>query len=185
MTSTSDTVLELDDIQAGALRERPSPYVGVYLLLRIDDRADGRELVRRLHRLANPATSSLGGAGDTTVTVAFTHRGLRALGVPQASLDSFAPEFQEGMAARAPVLGDVGESGPERWEEPLGSPDVHVAIAVLTSDAATLDLVAERARQAHQELGGITLLWRQDCYQLPSGRTSLGFKDGIGQPAVE
>ena len=29
------------------------------------------------------------------------------------------------------------------------------------------------------------LIWRQDCYQLPTGRTSFGFKDGIGQPAIE
>ena len=48
--------LELDDIQSGALHERPSPYVGTYLLLRIDDRAAGRELVRRL-----PASSTRAG----------------------------------------------------------------------------------------------------------------------------
>jgi len=42
VTATDETNLELDDIQAGALFERPSPYVGTYLLLRIDDRADGR-----------------------------------------------------------------------------------------------------------------------------------------------
>ena len=36
-----------------------------------------------------------------------------------------------------------------------------------------------------QELAGVELIWRQDCYQLPTGRTSFGFKDGIGQPAVE
>ena len=41
--------------------------------------------------------------------------------MPQTSLDSFAPEFREGMAARAEVLGDTGESGPDHWEEPLGS----------------------------------------------------------------
>ncbi len=36
---TADAVaLELDDIQSGALHERPSPYVGTYILLRIDDR---------------------------------------------------------------------------------------------------------------------------------------------------
>ncbi len=29
------------------------------------------------------------------------------------------------------------------------------------------------------------VIWRQDCYQLPTGRTSFGFKDGIGQPAIE
>jgi len=36
-----DVILELDDIQSGALFERPSPYVGVYLLLSIRDRRDG------------------------------------------------------------------------------------------------------------------------------------------------
>ncbi len=47
--STAGTVqLELDDIQRGALHARPAPYVGTYLLLRIDDRHAGRELVRRL-----------------------------------------------------------------------------------------------------------------------------------------
>ena len=28
--------LDLDDIQAGALHERPSPYVGTYVLLRVE-----------------------------------------------------------------------------------------------------------------------------------------------------
>ena len=123
--------LELDDIQAGALFERPSPYVGRYLMLRIADRADGRELVRQAasdrHRLADVRQRT----DDTTLTVAFSYHGLEALGVPQASLDSFAPEFREGMAARAALLGDVGESSPEHWEPPLGSADVHVAIAAL------------------------------------------------------
>ena len=58
--------------------------------------------------------------------------------MPQASLDSFAPEFRQGMAARAEILGDVGESGPDHWEKPLGTSDVHVAIAVLSSDADQL-----------------------------------------------
>jgi deferrochelatase/peroxidase EfeB len=56
---------------------------------------------------------------------------------------------------------------------------------VLSPDAERLEAVAEKARRAHQELAGVELIWRQDCYQLPTGRTSFGFKDGIGQPAVE
>ena len=99
--------LELDDIQAGALFERPSPYVGTYLMLRIADRADGRELVRRLHRIATSSRTS-GRRDDTSLTVAFTYHGLEALGVPQTSLDSFAPEFREGMAARAAAAGRRG-----------------------------------------------------------------------------
>ena len=122
---------------------------------------------------------------DAWVTVTFTYQGLKALGVPQDSLDSFAPEFQQGMAARAAELGDVGESSPDNWEYPLGTPDVHIALAALSPDAARLQAAVERTRRAHQELSGVELIWSQDCYQLPTGRTSFGFKDGIGQPAVE
>jgi Dyp-type peroxidase family len=184
VSATTGVPLGLDDIQAGALYERPSPYVGTYLLLCIRDKADGRELVRRLHQIANPAGPAHT-PDDTSITVAFTYHGLKVLGVPQVSLDSFAPEFQQGMAARAEALGDVGESSPDRWEEPLGTSDVHIAIAVLSPDRAALDPIAERARMAHDELPGIELIWRQDCYQLATGRTSFGFKDGIGQPGVE
>jgi Dyp-type peroxidase family len=177
--------LELDDIQSGVLHPRPSPYVGTYLLLRIDDRGAGRELVRRLHPVVDSGQPSSDPARGAWITVAFTYQGLQALGVPQESLDSFAPEFRQGMAARAAELGDVGDSSPINWEKPLGTPDVHVALAALSPDAARLATVVERARRAHQELPGVEVIWRQDCYQLPTGRTSFGFKDGIGQPAVE
>ena len=185
VTAAAVPTLELDDIQAGALYERPSPYVGTYLLLRVDDRRDGRELVRRLQRIVNPARFSPNYSVDTSITVAFTHAGLGALGVPQASLDSFPPEFREGMAARAAILGDTGESSPDRWERPLGTAQVHVAIAALSPDRAVLQAAAERARAAQEQLPGVELVWRQDCYQLETGRTSFGFKDGIGQPAIE
>jgi len=177
--------LELDDIQPGVLQERPSPYVGTYLLLRIDDRTDGRELVRRLHRLIDAQQDFVDPSQETSITVAFTYEGLKALGVPQASLDSFAPEFRAGMAARAADLGDVGPSDPSLWEEPLGTAQVHVAVAALSPDAARHSIAVDRARRAHQELPGIELVWSQDCYQLPTGRTSFGFKDGIGQPCIE
>ena len=183
--NVATNILELDDIQSGALHPRPSPYVGTYLLLRIDDRDAGRELVRRLHPVVDSGRPSSDPSRDAWITVAFTHHGLTALGVPQESLDSFAPEFRQGMAARAAELGDVGESSPVNWEKPLGTRDVHVALAALSPDAARLETVLERARRAHQELSGVELIWRQDCYQLPTGRTSFGFKDGIGQPTVQ
>ena len=159
MSANENVVLELDDIQSGALHERPSPYVGSYLLLRIDDRAAGRELVRRLHDVVDSGTPTEDPARDAWITVAFTYHGLKALGVPQASLDSFAPEFREGMAARAAQLGDVGESSPEHWEKPLGSSDVHVALAVLSPDVARLEARrregAPRARGARRHRAGL------------------------------
>jgi deferrochelatase/peroxidase EfeB len=100
--SAQETVsLELNDLQSGVLHPRPSPYVGHYLLLRIDDRAAGRELVRRLHPVVDAGQPASDPARGAWVTVAFTYQGLQALGVPQQSLDSFAPEFRQGMAARA------------------------------------------------------------------------------------
>jgi Dyp-type peroxidase family len=185
VTGSASIDLELADIQSGALHERPSPYVGRYILLRIDDRAAGRDLVRRLLPLVDSGRPSADPGNGAWLTVAFTYHGLKALGVPQDSLDSFAPEFRQGMAARAAELGDVGESGPEHWEKPLGTSDVHVGLAALSPDAERLDGVAQRMRRAHEELPGVEVIWRQDCYQLPTGRTSFGFKDGIGQPAVE
>jgi Dyp-type peroxidase family len=185
VTATEGIGLELDDIQSGALHERPSPYAGTYLLLRIDDRAAGRELVRKLIPIVDSGRPLSDPVHDAWITVAFTYQGLKALGVPQESLDSFAPEFREGMAARAAELGDTGESSPDNWERPLGTPNVHVALAALSPDGERLKDVVERALHAHQELPGVELIWRQDCYQLPTGRTSFGFKDGIGQPAIE
>ena len=160
-------------------------YVGTYLLLRIDDRRAGRELIRRLLPAVGSASASSDPAQNAWVTVGFTYQGFKALGMPKASLDSFAPEFRQGMAARAAELGDRGESSPENWEKPLGTPEVHVALAGLSPDAARLEARLERARRALEDLSGVEAIWRQDCYQLPTGRTSFGFKDGIGQPAVE
>jgi Dyp-type peroxidase family len=185
MTGATGISLELDDIQRGVLHRRPSPYVGTYLLLRIDSREAGRKLVRRLCPVIESAQSSSGPAQGASISVGFTYQGLKALGVPQDSLASFAPEFRQGMAARAAELGDSGDSSPDHWEKPLGTPEVHVALSVLSPDAARLEILLERARRAHEELPGVQMIWRQDCYQLPTGRTSFGFEDGIGQPAVE
>ena len=147
MTAGTSITLELDDIQSGALHERPSPYVGTYLFIRIDDPRAGREMLRRLHPVVDSGQPSADPAHDAWITVAFTYNGLKALGVPRESLESFAPEFQQGMAARAAELGDVGENSPANWEKPLGSPEVHVGLAALSPDAERLQMVPNgRAR---------------------------------------
>lgn len=178
-------VLELDDIQSGVLRPRPIPYAASYLLFRIDDRKAGRELMRRLSNVVASAAHPTSSAGDTWVSVALSFQGLKALGVPQASLDSFPPEFQQGMASRAKLLGDNGESSPEHWEKPLGSADVHVVLTVVAPDTEHLEAAFERARKAYREFPGITAIWRQDCHILPNEKEAFGFRDGVSHPAIE
>ena len=168
--TTVDTpvTLELDDIQNGALHPRPSPYVGAYIVLRIDDRRAGRELLRRVIPALADATNPMEPGHQAWVTAALSFQGLKALGVPQDSLDSFPLPFQQGMAARAAELGDVGESAPENWEKPFGTPDVHVAISALSPDAAGLERVLAPAREAIDELSGVTAIWSLDCHALPT-----------------
>jgi Dyp-type peroxidase family len=179
------TALELEDIQSGVLRPRPTPYHATYILLRIDDREAGRGLIRRLSDVVASAAHPTSPAGNTWVSLALSFQGLKALGVPQASLDSFPLEFREGMAARAKFLGDNGESSPEKWEKPFGTSDVHVVVTALAPDQQSLDSTLERARRAFEEVKGLTHLWRQDCHVLPDEREAFGFKDGIGHPAIE
>lgn len=185
MTIETSITLELNDIQAGTLRSRPSPYAGAYILLRVDERRAGRELLRRLIPAIASAADPADPGKQAYLSAAISFQGLKALGVPQESLDSFPPEFQQGMAARAAELGDIGESAPEHWEAPLGSPDVHLALAMLSPDAPRLEAVLARAQDSLRDMPGVTPIWRQDVYALPNERTSFGFKDGISHPAVE
>src|SRR6266478_486010 len=185
MAHEANARLELEDIQSGIIRARPSPYAAAYLMFRIDDGKAGRELMRRAGSVAASAADPRSPVGDAWATVALTFQGLRALGVPQDSLDSFAPEFQQGMAARASELRDTGESSPENWEKPLGTSNVHVVLAALAADVQRLHEVLDRARQSYEKLPGIELVWRQDCYALPNEKEPFGFKDGISHPAIE
>jgi Dyp-type peroxidase family len=180
-----DPILDLDDIQSGVLRPRPAPYAATYLAFRIDDRKAGRELMGRLSSVVTSSANPTSPLADTWVSVALSYQGLKALGVPQDSLDSFGWEFQQGMAARASELGDFGESAPENWEKPLGTSDIQVIIFGVAPDAKRLEAAIDRAREAYQRLNGITAVWRQDCHALPSEREPFGFRDGISHPAIE
>ncbi|MBV8600851.1 MAG: peroxidase, partial [Candidatus Eremiobacteraeota bacterium] len=177
--------LELHDIQSGALRPRPTPFAATYWILRIDDRENGRGLMRRLAQAVSPADDPQAAQRDTWVSASLTYNGLKALGAPQASLDSFSTPFREGMAARAASLGDTGESAPERWEKPLGTPDVHVVITGIAPDRRGLDAALERARAALAEYPDVREVWHQDCHVLPGEREPFGFRDGMSHPAIE
>jgi Dyp-type peroxidase family len=176
--------LAFDEIQGGILHPRPSPYVGTYLLVRIDDRHHGRELLRRL---ADSIASAADWSPDSGawLNVAITYAGFEALGLPAESLASFSDEFRAGMAARAEVLGDVDDQAPEHWEWPLGTADVHVALAAIARDQETLDGLLAAAERTHADLTGVSVIWRQDCHALADEKEAFGFRDGISHPAVE
>jgi Dyp-type peroxidase family len=185
MSDRTDNVLELDDIQSGVLRPRPTPYVATYIAFRIDDAKAGRDLMARVSRVVTSAANPTSPLADTSVSVALTYQGLKALGVPQEALESLAWEFRQGMAARAHELGDTGESAPENWEEPLGSSDLHVVLVAVSPDEQRLEQALERARETYRKMSGIEAIWRQNCHALPTETEPFGFRDGISHPAIE
>jgi len=182
---TDVATLEVSDIQATVLRPRPRPYKGEYVILRIDDAAQGREMLRRILPHVAPADEWWKPILPGWLGIAFTYQGLKALGLPSASLDSFPQEFREGMAARAPILNDVGNNAPANWEYPFGTADMHVAMAIYSKDDQSLETVLERARQSHRDLPKISVVYRMKFSELPEGRNPFGFKDGLHNPHVE
>jgi Dyp-type peroxidase family len=182
--ASSAVSLELDDIQATVLHQRPAPYYGTHVMLHVDDSHSGRELLRRLVPHVDSA-AAWWQAEDTWTAVAITYTGLVALGLPEESLQSFPEAFRVGMAARAAQLGDVGANDPGHWEKPFGTGEIHVGISIFSDSEAKWRRALATAQDQYAALSGVSVVVAQDFGAQPGDRNPLGFKDGIGQPAIE
>lgn len=120
----------------------------------------------------------------SAVNIAFTYPGLLALQLPQASLSSFPPEFKQGMALRAALLGDTEESAPAHWDGRLGTKDIHLLVMLYAVSPAALQ---ERRRWFDELLcrfGGLTLIYEQSGNPLPNDVEHFGYRDGFSQPSI-
>ena len=181
---TPAPTLELHDIQATLLFDRPDPYFGTHVLLRIDTPDGGRTLLSRLAPHVRSAADARGNDA-AWIAVALSHGALVALEVPAASLESFPDTFREGMAARADRLMDTGANAPEHWEAPYGSGQVHVTVSIFAPDQASWNEAMATARAQFQELQGVTLLGSHDFGAQPDSRNPFGYRDNISNPAIE
>ena len=102
----------------------------------------------------------------------------------EATLGSFPQDFREGMAARAQLLGDTGDSAPERWEPGFLHPGVHVLVMISAQTEPALQEHDARLRAA-AEASGLTVVADQVGAALPGGIEHFGFADGFAQPAIE
>ena len=182
--SKSPSLLDLHEIQATVLRYRPEPYYGTHVLIRMEDAHSGREFLRRLAPHVASA-ADWWNAQEAWIAVAITYAGLEALGVPEPSLQSFPEAFRLGMAARADILHDRGENDPKNWDHPFGSGAVHIGISIFSDSEEKWRHTMELARRQFHGFSGITVLDTQDFGAQPGDLNPLGYKDGIGQPAIE
>lgn len=119
---------------------------------------------------------------DLCFNVGLTFAGLRALGVPAASLATFPDEFLQGMPARALKLGDVGDSAPATWAEPFAAPQrVHL---IATFHADSLEHLDRAAAQVAAAGGGraFAVLGALDGNKYDGEYVHFGYRDSISQP---
>jgi deferrochelatase/peroxidase EfeB len=180
----TQVTIELDDVQATVLRQRPAPYFGTHVLLHVDDPRAGRALLRRLTPYVDSA-AEWWKASDAWLAVALSYTGLETLGLPQESLQSFPEAFRVGMAARAAELRDEGINDPRKWEFPFGTGRVHIGLSAFSDSVEKWHDVVADAREQYEGIAGLTVLQTQDFGQQPDDLNPLGYRDGIDQPPIE
>ncbi|TFV56861.1 peroxidase [Mycobacterium sp. PS03-16] len=181
--------LELDDIQHILLTRTPA-LTGRYEFLTFDEPAAGRRWLTEMLATVQSAAE----VRDTVdrskrwVTLAFTWTGLRALGVPDDSLATFPDAFREGMAARADILGDTGDSAPQLWTDGLASEDVHaIAILFARDDTEYARCIGEHDRLLARS-PGVRSLSHLDLNATPPfnyAHDHFGFRDRLSQPVMK
>jgi len=120
------------------------------------------------------------------INIAFTFRGLRALGVDKALCERFSTPFVQGSdnAYRARVNGDVDASDPSNWEWGNEASPVHIALLVYATSKENVLRFAEKYR-LEGEAVGLKLVRDLEGTTLPRRKEHFGFRDGIAQPTIK
>ncbi len=213
-------VLDLTDIQGNVVRAygRFGFPRARYFFLHISDGDKGRQFIATLiDKITSSVTWDEGPnpveKPKATTNIAFTFKGLQALGLPVASLNSFPQDFIMGMKSRKAILGDDGPSEPVHWDpiwDDEKGPRVHAWISInaqFQMPGTKPDYLEERYQLIEELIqqsdGGVTILsghrgpsgvdelayqdasilWEKDGK--PSSKEHFGYTDGISDPVFE
>lgn len=182
MRPFAEPKLDVRDVQGNVLRGYGFAFAA-YVWLHVDDAAAGRAWLEGIIPRVTTAEPWDGGKPATTLNVAVTFAGLRALGVPAVLLDDFPDEFSMGMAARAESLQDTGEDRSEHWDPGFGTGEASILITVNARRQEGIDAVLAQLR-AELEGTPIEVLHVERAALLAGNREHFGFSDGFAQPAV-
>jgi Dyp-type peroxidase family len=178
--------LDATDIQGFVLRGYALPFAR-YMFLEILDPGRGKHFIQSL--LGDITTGEHWDAGkpDWTLNIAFTHKGLVNLNLPDVSLLSFPAEFIQGMKARNEILADTGKNDPQNWDEVWRDGKVDIWLAINSKTRQTLDERCDHLQELMSSTGGARMIDAQDAGALYidgkfTSKEHFGYTDGFGNP---
>ena len=185
--------LDATDIQGFVLRGYALPFAR-YMFLEVLDPGNGRAFVKALLGLITTGESWDRDIStnekikpQSTVNIAFTHRGMVRLELPDPSLLSFPVEFIQGMKARREILGDTGKNDPANWDAVWREGKVDIWLAVNSQSSETLEARCAELLSLMAQTQGARLLDAQDAGALKingayTPNEHFGYRDGFGNP---
>jgi Dyp-type peroxidase family len=182
-------MLELDDIQHMLLTRAPA-LQGRYVFLSFGDPAGARSwLSESLEEVQSVRAMRDCVAKDQRwVSLAFTWQGLRALGVPEASLATFPEEFRQGMVARAQILGDTGANHPKLWVDGMARPDLHAIMILFTRTTHERERCVQEYERRLARSPGVSVISTLDLAATPPldyAHDHFGYRDRLSEPVIE
>ena len=172
-----------------------------YLFIQVADGIDGRAFVREI----TPFITSAAVHADktkllpkTTMNMAFTFNGLKELGLPTLTLQSFPDEYAMGIRNRTSILDDVGKSSPKNWD-PVYRDEIHIFLSMDARKEEDLEIRFKEIETIIEKHEGVRLI--EGCknqaetiknYQesaalynskgYPTAKEHFGYTDGISNP---
>jgi Dyp-type peroxidase family len=174
------------DIQGFVLRGYNLPWARHYFI-HFSDAAPGCALLLRLLPEITTGQRWDSRKPDSTVNIAFTHLGLAALKLPDATLLTFPVEFQQGMKKRGDILGDTGLNASERWDAIWNGEEIHAWVGVNAVSQAALEQRCSQIVATIEASGAALVLGWQDAAAIAvdgkeTTREHFGYTDGFGNP---
>lgn len=203
-----------EELQGGILRPYASATHGCLVLLEIAEEKRAEELISYLLPRVTIALHQDRDIARGALNVGFTAQGLRRLGLGTTTLDQLPPEFLQGMAERASVLGDYRYNHPFNWSLPSenwppgrnGPPiqlsRVHLVVLLSCSSHNADDVASDVSVDPDHPLRNLLVKLAADLENLGTRvlcvesmhalrrsdeghpREHFGFLDGLSQPSL-
>ncbi len=173
-----DNTFDYDDIQGNIMVNYPEyGYIKArYLFFKVTNVDHGQDFVKKIEPLITPSSLFTKGPDffpAATTNISFSYNGLKRLGIPVLTLQSFPDEFIVGLRGRRSILGDNGKSDAKYWD-PVWHKEIHIFISIDARNQADLEQRYQKIIELTQGLSGVELL---DGHKSPNGGPPLKYQE--------